>query len=259
MITTQLGLLLYFRNHKAIKATSLHLSILIFAGCYLLCFSGLLNTILGTFSVMATLVFVLVMAIVVYVNGTSLILFTITIKSLRVYRIFMCADRFHLSKCWKNAPLILIAIFVSLIPNIMIVGLFMNQYFSYISICLFALLELMLLIISFFLAIQMHKIKYKNFKDKSILLLIAYMMINYTVTILTICILNNTNLPIINSQAVLITVQIVSALTLATACQLILFTTKLLPVVHEKLFPDAQTTSVTNVVLPTAAITRENS
>ena len=60
------------------------------------------------------------------------------------------------------------------------------------------------------------------------------MMINYTVTTVTIYIMSNNNAPIIKYQAVY-TVQIVSVLTPATACQLILFTTKLLPVVREKL------------------------
>ena len=184
MITTQLALLLYFRNHKAIKATSPHLSILIFVGCYLLCISGLLTTIIGsfTFSVLVKLHFTDVIVFVLYLNGTSLIIVTITIRLLRVYRIFMCADRFHLGKYWKNAPLILIAIFLSLIPNIMLVGVFIIQYFNYISIGLFTLLELMFLIVSFFLTIRMHKVKYKNFKDKSILLLLACMMINWIVT-----------------------------------------------------------------------------
>ena len=117
---------------------------------------------------------------------------------------------------------------------------------------------LMFLIASFFLAVHMRKIKYKNFKDKSILFLLVFMMIIWSVAILTIHILINPNLPIINFQAVL-TVYTVSALIPAIACQLILFTTKLLPVVTEKLFPEAQTTSVTNVALPTTAITTENS
>ena len=102
---------------------------------------------------------------------------------------------------------------------------------------------------------------YKNFMDtnKSIIFLLVFMMINWSVVIPTLIILlNTTNLPI-NYQAIN-AVEIVSALTPATACQLILFTTKLLPVVREKLFPEVQTTSVTNVTLPTAAaITTENS
>ena len=52
---------------------------------------------------------------------------------------------------------------------------------------------------------------------------------------------------------------IASPLVPAIACQLILFTTKLLPVVCEKLFPKAQTTSVTNATLQTTAITTEDS
>ena len=122
-------------------------------------------------------------------------------------------------------------------------------------------LSWMFLIVSFSLAILTRKIIYKNFMDtnKSIIFLLVFMMINWSVVIPTLIILlNTTNLPI-NYQAIN-AVEIVSALTPATACQLILFTTKLLPVVREKLFPEAQTTSVTNVALPTAAaITTENS
>ena len=216
---------------------------------------GILTTTIDslTFSVLAT-VFVDVIAFVSYFIGITLVLVTITIRLLRVYRIFLCKDWFHLGKCWKNAPLILIAIFVSLIPNIMIVGVYigyqLNKWFVYLhytSVGLFALSLSMFLIVSFFLAIQMRKIKYKNFKDKSILLLLAFMMIIWIVIVPTIFVLLITNLPI-KYQAI-ITVRIVTALTLATACQLILFTTKLLPVVREKLFPEAQTTSITNVAL----------
>ena len=72
-------------------------------------------------------------------------------------------------------------------------------------------------------------------------------MINYTVTISSIFILIYTNSPTTINQADY-TVYIVSQLTSATACQL-MFTTKLLPVVREKLFPEAQTISKTNVAL----------
>ena len=101
---------------------------------------------------------------------------------------------------------------------------------------------------------------YKNFMDtnKSIIFLLVFMMINWSVVIPTLIILLNTTNLSINYQAIN-AVEIVSALIPATACQLILFTTKLLPVVREKLFSDAQTTSVTNVALPTAAITTEDS
>ena len=100
LITTQLALLLYFRNHKAIKATSPHLSMLIFVGCYLLCISGFLLTCIVSFTFPAGPAFYSVNAIAFYfyINGTILIIVTITIRLLRVYRIFMCADRFYLSK-----------------------------------------------------------------------------------------------------------------------------------------------------------------
>ena len=236
LITTQMALLLYFRNHKAIKATSPHLSILIFVGCYLLCFGGLLITTYGsfTFSVLATFLFVYVLAFVFIVNGTSLIIVTITIRLLRVYRIFMCADQFHLGKCWKNVPLILITTLVSLIPNIIIagiyIGIYLERFLYYASTGLFVLLVLMFSIICFFIAVQMRKIKYKNFKDKSILFLLLFMMINITVTISTVLVIINTNLPIKIQAIITVTVEIVSAQTSATACQL-MFTTKLLPVV----------------------------
>ena len=120
------------------------------------------------------------------------------------------------------------------------IGYHLKRFFLYYtSTGLLVLLVFMFLIVSFFLAIQMQKIKYKNFKDKSILFLLVYVVIIWSVATAIILVLLKTN---INYQAV-ITVWIVSALTSATASQLILFTTKLLPVVCEKLFPDeAQTT-----------------
>ena len=67
------------------------------------------------------------------------------------------------------------------------------------------------------------------------------MMINWSVTVPTsIALLTNKQ---IQAAKVVLTV---TALVPATACQLILFTTKLLPVVHEKTCPEAQITSVTN-------------
>ena len=79
------------------------------------------------------------------------------------------------------------------------------------------------------------------------------MMINWSVAELIILHIYNIDYQAVN------TVLVVSALIPATACQLILFTTKLLPVVHQKIFPDeAQTTSVTNVTLPTAATTEDS-
>ena len=116
--TIQLILYLFYRRHKVIKATSPLLSLLMFAGCYLLCAAAIQLNTLGsfvlspeTFTAMAIANFILI------INGISLILITLFIKLLRVYRIFKCWSK-DLGKQWSNLSLLLIILSLSIIPNI---------------------------------------------------------------------------------------------------------------------------------------------
>ena len=253
LISLQLALFLYYRNHKTIKATSPHLSILVFIGCYLSCLASVFTIGIGSIgywviSTIATLLFLLA-------NGISLILVTITIRLLRVYRIFFFTERQNIGKCWKNGPLILIVLSISFIPNLFILFFDVSLITQSISIGLIGgYLSIFLFIILFF-AFRTRKIKYEDFKDtKTITYFIAIMIITITVgTSLTIILAFTGNLP---ASYIMLAMM---ALVISAACQLCLFTPKLVRIVFEKCFPgvDLPLFSITTTQ-PTTMTTEKN-
>ena len=89
--TIQLFIYLANRHHKVIKATSPYLSLLMFAGCYLFCVAAIQLITFGSFVLPPETFTAMVIAHFVFIiNGISLILITLFIKLLRVYRIFTC-------------------------------------------------------------------------------------------------------------------------------------------------------------------------
>ena len=116
--TVQLILYLLYRDHKVIKATSPYLSLLMFAGCYLLCVAGTLNTTISTFVIPKKDFLILIRTdFIIILNGFSLILITLFIKLLRIYRIFSSKLSKDLGKYWSNFPLLLTIIFLTALPN----------------------------------------------------------------------------------------------------------------------------------------------
>ena len=114
----QLILYLYYRHHKVIKATSPFLSLLMFAGCYLFCAVAIQRNTFGSFVLSPeTFTAMVITNFVLVTNGISLILFTLFIKLLRIYRIFTCWYK-DLGKQWNNLSLLLIILILSVIPNI---------------------------------------------------------------------------------------------------------------------------------------------
>ena len=169
-------------------------------------------------------------------NGVSLILVTITLRLLRVYRIFICTERQKIGKCWKNAPFVVIAATVSLIPNLFCAIYVANLYYFRstllysVSIALNVTFLYPFIFFTLLLAIRTRKIKYKNFKDTNkITFFIAFMINAVTVTVPTIILFAVRG----NAQAASAS-QIIMMLVATTACQLTLFTPKLLPVLREK-------------------------
>ena len=217
------------------KATSPQLSILIFIGCYLTSLASLFTIIFASIAPSEIAEKALIgIAFLLYVNGFSLILVTITIRRLRVYRIFVFTERQNIGKCWKNGPLILIVLSISFIPNLFILFFDVSLITQSISIGLIGgYLSIFLFIILFF-AFRTRKIKYEDFKDtKTITYFIAIMIITITV---------GTSLTIIlafagNSPASYIMSLALMALVISAACQLCLFTPKLVRIVSEKCFP----------------------
>ena len=255
--TVQLVLYLYYKDHKVIMATSPYLSLLMFAGCYLLCFCAFLSISQDSFLVkpvaytaLASLVFVLSM------NAISLILTTLFVKLLRVQRIFSSKLVKDLGGYWSNGSLLLIVILLTVALNIMMVPVLIlerpaysnytatiNETFVEVHIrplvrgnlvgmmFIFTYLILFLLVISC-LAVRTRKIRHKNFKDtKKINILISLVIISSFFGLTLYGIFSQTQ------QEIKANITLVCALlSFPTLCQLILFTPKILPVLLEKHF-----------------------
>ena len=277
--TVKLSLLLHYRNHQAIKATSPYLSLLMFTGCYLLCIASILTITSGSFSIPALAYTIMINAIFVFlVNGLSLILVALCIKLLRVHRIFILQDRGAIGSYWRNIPLFLIAVFISVLPNI-IVGLFIGldtpKYhlytvnhvqsgsqtikeehirpqtkgnFLYVGLVGAYFVVFLLLIV--FLAIRTRKIKYKNFKDtKKVNFFIAVLIFTLSLTVPIVIILFVQGYePAANA------VMAIGLLAIPLASQLILFLPKLLPVLLEKCFPGVRSPFTSSSTVHTNAV-----
>ena len=276
----QLILLLYYRNNKAVKATSPYLSLPIFLGCYLLCLASILTTTIGGFPITTSTATVLFnILIVLVVNGTSLLLVTLSVKMLRVYRIFFQAERGVLGKCWRNAPLIIIAILLSILPNIFVmlaIALASPRYTSYtvnvelesriileehmhpqlrgssIFIVLTGGYLCLFLIMILFLAIRTRKIKHENFKDtKKLNLFVAILIVTLALTVPFIVILFTRGY-----EPAATGVMAATLLAIPGTCQVILFTPKVFPILLKECFPTAQIPFIsTTVKNNTTAIT----
>ena len=136
--TVQLILYLLYRDHKVIKATSPYLSLLMFVGCYLLCVAGTLNTALSTFVIPKKDFLILIRTdFIIILNGFSFILITLFIKLLRIYRIFSSKLSKDLGKYWSNFPLLLTIVFLTALPNIIVLPIIILYPFHYNTILVF--------------------------------------------------------------------------------------------------------------------------
>ena len=136
--TVQLILYLLYRDHKVIKATSPYLSLLMFAGCYLLCVAGTLITTISTFAIPEKdFLTLLTTNFIIILNGFSFILITLFIKLLRIYRIFSSKLSKDLGKYWSNFPLLLTIIFLTALPNTIMLPIILLHPFHYDTILVY--------------------------------------------------------------------------------------------------------------------------
>ena len=258
LITGQLALLIRCRHHKAVKATDPYLSLLMFTGCYLLCCSSAATTTISSFDIQPIIYTVILNSCIIFaVNGLCLILVTLFIKLLRIYRIFVLQDRFKLGKYWRNVFLILIVLTLTAIPNTLVVLLIVfaapryestivivtrgsvtraeiwihpslsgNRFLFLLVGIYFILFQLMIV----FIAIRTRKIKHKNFKDtKKVNLFIAVLSFTFALGVPIIVILSvQRNEPAVS--AVIATIMLI----VAAGSQLILFLPKLWPIFIDK-------------------------
>ena len=254
LITGQLALLIHCRNHKAVKATDPYLSLLMFTGCYLLCCSSAATTTISSFDIQPIIYTVILNSCIIFaVNGLCLILVTLFIKLLRIYRIFVLQDRFKLGKYWRNVFLILIVLTLTAIPNTLVILLIVfdaptykstivvitrgsttraekrinpslsgNTYLFLLVGIYFVLFQLMIV----FIAIRTRKIKYENFKDtKKVNLFVTVLSFTFALGVPIAVILSaQRNEPAVS--AVIATIMLI----VAAGSQLILFLPKLWPI-----------------------------
>ena len=252
--TVQLFIYLHYRDHKAIKATSPYLSLLMFAGCYLYCLAAILGLTIWSFIVSPLALTILESILALFIlNGVNLILLTLLIKLLRVYHIFFSRLKMDLGKHWNNLSLFLIIIGLTILPNIITaveISLTVKDYISYITnvrkgtatidkppendfskatITLTVTYLGIYLLLICFLAILTRKIRYSDFKDtKKINFFITVFIIASSLTVSLYAIFVRKNKPI--ADAILV----IGLLITPAASQLILFLPKILPIVLER-------------------------
>ncbi len=261
-VVTTLSLVLYFSfyNDPGIKATSVSLSILIFAGCYLLIFYLLvLNfTLLPSYSEQSSKVRNLVCFIRVWMNALglpiALILSTLLVKLVRVYRIFNCYNKMRKNSC-RNLSLAVFVLLITL-PNALICLIWStgDPYTSTVSFsveggylvvaeeCVSAYtiqwligLLMYLVILSFVLitfAILTRKIRFRNFKDTKKIKVLCFLVVFTCATILFYWYLAR----VIDANAILVHALLqFGHYAVILECQGFIFAPKLLPVVQKRL------------------------
>ena len=193
VVTTTMILYFHFRNQPEIKATSVPLNVLIFIGCYLLLFYLFLlnSTILPSYHKRSSSFRNFVCIFRVWIHGLgyliALILSTLLVKMLRVYRIFNCHGKLSNYTCSNTALSFYALMFTA--PNglICLVWSTSDQYISKVFFSVknghlfvteqcvskhtiewllgllvyLALISILLIIV----AILTRKIKHENFKD----------------------------------------------------------------------------------------------
>ena len=259
-ITIQLIVYFYYREHKVIKATSPYLSLLMFVGCYLLCFSTVLLITYNSSFETSPRIYALLFrfAFVGVVNGYNFILSTLFLKLLRVKHVFNFSSklRSHLGKRWSNVSLFFIIMILTVIINLILVLILVQEqplfnavasptkssvYNTHLVLSdreiivrvglLVAYLVIFFLVIVY-LAIRTRKIEYRNFKDTKKIL--VFLLLFFILAVLSGA---GFRLLSLKNQVVQANILLIScSLCFPLLCQLVLFTTKVLPVVNEKLF-----------------------
>ena len=259
--TVQLILYLLYRDHKVIKATSPYLSLLMFAGCYLLCVAGTLKTTLSTFVIPEKdFLILLTTDFIIVLNGFSLILITLFIKLLRIYRIFSSKLNKDLGKCWSNFPLLLTIIFLTALPNTIVLPIILLHPFQYktnkvyketftevhidiknpnyfLTVGLIAGYIALFSCVILYLVISTCNIRHKNFNDTKKLNFFNFILFFTTALLAPLYMI----LLLSDIETTANIVLVVSFIIISGASQFILFLPKVLPTVLSSVYPKWET------------------
>ena len=270
--TVQLILYLLYRDHKVIKATSPYLSLLMFAGCYLLCVAGTLKTTRSTFVIPEKDFLILLSTdFIIVLNGFSLILITLFIKLLRIYRIFSSKLSKDLGKYWSNFPLLLTIIFLTALPNTIVLPIILHpfQYKTnkvyketftkvhidikspnfFLAVSLIAGYIALFSCVILYLVIITCNIRHKNFNDTKKLNIFNFILFFTTALVAPLYII----LLLRDDEATANIVLVVGCIIISGASQFILFLPKVLPTVLSSVYPKWETlySSILSHIYPT--------
>ena len=193
VVTVTMVLYFYYRKQPEIKATSVSLSVFMFLGCYLLIFYLLVlnSTLLPSYHKQSNRVRNFICVFRVWIHGLgfpiALILSTLLVKLLRVYRIFNCYGKINKLTSGNFALAVYVLLLAS--PNFLICLIWStsDHYISHVSFSvedgsllvteqcvsrytiewltglIVYLVVICLLLV--FVAVLTRKVKHKNFKD----------------------------------------------------------------------------------------------
>ena len=260
VVTAMLVLYFYFRKEPAVRASSVSLSVLIFIGCYMLIFYLLIlnSTLLPSYHMRSSKFRNFICVFRVWIHGlgypNALILSTLLVRLLRVYRIFNCYGK--LSKYTSGN--IAMAVYTLLItsPNGLIC-LVWSTSDHYLSEVIFPvrggyvfvieqcrsnhtiqwLLGLLIyfLVISLFLVvvgILTRNVKHKNFKDTKKVSALSFAMVFTLSVVLSYWYI----LRIIGANVVLVhAVLQIGHYCIILECQGFIFAPKLFPIIKQRL------------------------
>ena len=259
MVTVLLCLMIYHRNRPEIKATSPHLSSIMFIGSYLLCFGALLHVLYTTFNLTRSSHSSLCnVEFISAVNGCNLIFVTLFIKLFRISRIFTKKPTKRIGWTYNNYFLSVVVVALCCLPGIvqiimliydpmqrqsLIIYLSENgmlqddvQYLCYSTkeplLWFFLLYGYLCVFITciVYLAVNTRKIQLKNFKDtKKVNVLIFLTILSFS-------------LPLPCSAILLVnggfyagnTIIVLQLLILSSFSQIILFLPKVTPTISGK-------------------------
>ena len=271
LVFTTILLILYlrFRHHKVIKASSPKLSLLMFAGCYILNFAVIVKITFGSFKMNeAAFLTLAILHVILLFNGMSLVFITLFVKLVRLYHIFSSLMKKDLGKYWYDFSLFLFIIFSLLIPNIVIAvtlalkppvpiyydvmvdnmstietHIKIESTSQYILIGILTLYVIVLLCLVLYFGVHNRKIKNKALNDTRQVLLFLTIMIMavFLVTPLYLTYLISMNEPVANI------ILVVGFMVLIVICQLILFLPK---IVHAMFNKNNQFVTVTQTSIP---------
>ena len=258
--TIMLLLFICFRNEPAVKATSVSLSILIFIGCYLLILQSCILTtfLLPSFYKQPKELRDNICTLSTFLNGVgfplALILSTLLVKLLRVYRLFNLKRR--VSKFTTSNLALALYVLLLTLPNVLIslIWATADPYTSAVSFAIsggllhismrcvssYSLLWTLLLlvytvIVSVFLitfAVLSRKIKYQDFKDTKKVSILSFLVVFQCASFLFYWYL----LDAIGADGVFIQTVLQLAYCCAVLeCQMFIFAPKLFPIVKKKL------------------------